>query len=129
MYDQKYNHKLIMSLIYAPKKFSLVLQIPMTLFLYILQFSIIFRHSVISPEMLHVEPMSKCIIHIGTITRRVAPLKLDYLGTKDLGLSLFLDISRKVCPLFTIKMNHISLYLYYHSKSSMNANVFNITTD
>ena len=63
MYDQNYNHKLIMSLIYAPKKFSLILQIPMTLFLYILQFSIIFRHSVISPEMLHVEPMSKCTIH------------------------------------------------------------------
>ena len=95
------------------KKFPLILQYPMTLFLYIFQFSIIFRHSVISPEMLHVEPMSKCIIHIGTITRRVAPLKLDYLGTKDLGLSLFLDISRKVCPLFIIKMNHISLYLYY----------------
>ena len=53
MYDQNYNHKLIMSLIYAPKKFSLILQIPMTLFLYILQFSINFRHLVINPEMLH----------------------------------------------------------------------------
>ena len=63
MYDQNYNHKLIMSLIYAPKKCSLILQIPMTLFLYILQFSIIFRHSVNCPEMLHMEPMNKCTIY------------------------------------------------------------------
>ena len=62
--------------------------------------------------MLHVEPMSKCTIqNTKIITQRGAPLKLDYLGTKGLGLFLFLDFSRKVCPLFNIKTNHISLYL------------------
>ena len=50
--------------------------------------------------MLHVEPMSKCTIqNTKIITQRGAPLKLDYLGTKGLGLFLFLDLSRKVCPL------------------------------
>ena len=54
--------------------------------------------------MLHVEPMSKCTIqNTKIIPRRGAPLKLDYLGTKGLGLSLFLDVSRKVCPLFKLK--------------------------
>ena len=33
---------------------------------------------------------------------RGAPLKLNYLGTKGLGLCLFLDLFRKVSPLFHI---------------------------
>ena len=36
---------------------------------------------------------------------RGAPLKLNYLGTKGLGLCLFLDLFRKVSPL--LNNNHI----------------------
>ena len=49
--------------------------------------------------MLHVEPMSKCTIqNTKIITQRGAPLKLDYLGTKGLGLFLFFRFLQKGMP-------------------------------
>ena len=40
--------------------------------------------------MLHVEPMSRCNLTNITNYNRGAPLKLNYLGTKGLGLCLSL---------------------------------------